>query len=156
MFTNSTGWPKSKVAISNSYSSVIFDLIWIILRAKWVWRVAVFCVKSYFLKKMGKSKIFEQKFSFCVKDRIWTSSLLFYNPELYPLDHGNLIDLDSVFWWFYWECRQDYSVCHKKPPLFKHILVFTTWGQKVIVFELQSFEIATFDLGHPVAWNVIF
>ena len=35
-----TGWPKSKVAISNS--SVIFALIWIIPRAKWVWRVAVF------------------------------------------------------------------------------------------------------------------
>ena len=34
------------------------------------------------------------------------------------------------------------------PP--KHILALPTWGQKCIFTELQPFEIANFDLGHPV------
>ena len=38
----------------------------------------------------------------------------------------------------------------KNPPLFKPILVFTTWGQIYIVSELWLFEIKNFDLGHPV------
>ena len=33
-------------------------------------------------------------------------------------------------------------------------MVFTTWDQIVTVFKLQSFEIATFDLGHPVGVNL--
>ena len=32
----------------------------------------------------------------------------------------------------------------------KHMLAFPTWGQKHILSELQPFEVATFDLGHPV------
>ena len=36
-----------------------------------------------------------------------------------------------------------------RPP--KHILALPTWGQKCVFSELQPFEIANFDLGHPVA-----
>ena len=36
------------------------------------------------------------------------------------------------------------------PPPLKHILVFTTYGLGSIIMALQPFEIATFDLGHPV------
>ena len=43
----------------------------------------------------------------------------------------------------------------KNPPLFKPILVFTTWGQIYIVSELWLFEIKNFDLGHPVAFGSI-
>ena len=32
----------------------------------------------------------------------------------------------------------------------KHILALPTCGQKFILSELQPFEIANFDLGHPV------
>ena len=32
----------------------------------------------------------------------------------------------------------------------KHILALPTWAQKCISKELQPFELANFDLGHPV------
>ena len=35
-----------------------------------------------------------------------------------------------------------------RPP--KHILALPTWGQKRTFSELKPFEIADFDLGHPV------
>ena len=35
-----------------------------------------------------------------------------------------------------------------RPP--KYILALPTWGQKCIFSELQPFELANFDLGHPV------
>ena len=35
-----------------------------------------------------------------------------------------------------------------RPP--KHILALPTWGQRCIFSELWQFEIANFDLGHPV------
>ena len=38
----------------------------------------------------------------------------------------------------------------KNPPLLKPILVFITYGLGCIVIEVQPFEVATFDLGHPV------
>ena len=38
-----------------------------------------------------------------------------------------------------------------RPP--KHILALPSWGQKCIFSELQPFEIANFDLGHPVVWH---
>ena len=33
------------------------------------------------------------------------------------------------------------------------ILALPTWGQKCILMELQSFEVANFDLDHPVCTN---
>ena len=39
---------------------------------------------------------------------------------------------------------------NKCRPL-KHILALPTWGQKCVFSELWPFELANFDLGHPVA-----
>ena len=35
-----------------------------------------------------------------------------------------------------------------RPP--KHILALPTWGKKCVFSELKPFELANFDLGHPV------
>ena len=54
-------------------------------------------------------------------------------------------------------CLQFLAVCLQFPkknlPPLKHILVFTTYGLGSIIMELQPFEIATFDLGHPVLFG---
>ena len=42
----------------------------------------------------------------------------------------------------------------KNPPLLKHILALPMVGQICTFEELQPFEIATFDLGHPVCNGV--
>ena len=48
-----------------------------------------------------------------------------------------------------------YIFLKKLPPL-KHILGLPIWGQKCILSELQPFEVATFDLGHPVKYVSFF
>ena len=40
-----------------------------------------------------------------------------------------------------------------RPP--KHILAVPTWGQKCVFSQLQPFELANFDLGHPVSKSLI-
>ena len=47
------------------------------------------------------------------------------------------------------KCKQIFENLKKLPPL-KHILALPIWGHKCIFSELQPFEIANFDLGHPV------
>jgi len=43
-----------------------------------------------------------------------------------------------------------FTIFKKNPPLLKHILALPMVGQICTFEELQPFEIATFDLGHPV------
>ena len=47
------------------------------------------------------------------------------------------------------KCKQIFENWKKLPPL-KLILALPTKGQKCILSDLQPFEVATFDLGHPV------
>ena len=43
-----------------------------------------------------------------------------------------------------------YNFQKKNPPFLKHILALPMVGQICTFEELQPFEIAAFDLGHPV------
>ena len=47
------------------------------------------------------------------------------------------------------------KICISNPmlPPLKPILALPTQGQKCILSELQPFEVATFDLGHPVDYS---
>ena len=53
-------------------------------------------------------------------------------------------------WRIFFSCLFTIPKKKKNPPPLKHILVFTTYCLGSMIMELQPFEIATFDLGHPV------
>ena len=46
-----------------------------------------------------------------------------------------------------------FTISKKNPPLLKHILALPMVGQICLFYELQPFDIATFDLGHPVKFK---
>ena len=52
-------------------------------------------------------------------------------------------------WWIFFSLFV-YNFQKKNPPFLKHILALPMVGQICTFEELQPFEIATFDLGHPV------
>ena len=127
-----------------------------LVKLKCVWKLYISCVKSYFLKKLEKKKLFckSNTLLLCLSES-WTRDLRHSNPMSY------LKIMEAWMKWmsfmvFLYCLYANSCFCRKKCIFLKHILALPMLGQICTVSKLQPFTFDTFDLGHPVLAIILF